>query len=102
MTKPNATVPKDPITGRFANGNPGRPKGSKNRRTLQWNELGDALVSEHAGQFASVLERLMSSDKVNDQVKGAELFLKALEYFKPKMPREAPVTDIWNLDNLLR
>lgn len=101
MTKPNPSVPKDPFTGKFVPGNPGRPKGAKNRRTMQWGEFGDALVSEHAGQFSTVLERLLASDKVNDQVKGAELFLKVLEYFKPKRPREAPLPDPWDLDNLL-
>lgn len=104
MTKPNASLPKDPITGKFANGNPGRPKGSKNRRTMQWEEIGDALVNDHTERFSETLNALWNSEQLSDRVKGAELFLKVLEYFKPKRPREAPSdpTDIWNLNNLLR
>ena len=62
------------------------------------------MVNDHAGRFADVLEHLMCSDKVNEQVKGAELFLKALEYFKPKVKREEPDahTDPWSLGGLLR
>lgn len=94
----------DPTTGKFTQGNPGRPKGSKNVRTRTWQEVGSSLVNDHVGQFADVLERLMSSDKVNDQVKGAELFLKVLEYFKPKVKREEPDahTDPWSLEGLMR
>ncbi|HRO97963.1 MAG TPA: hypothetical protein PLN54_00845 [Flavobacteriales bacterium] len=92
----------DPITGKFKPGNPGRPKGSKNMRTRTWEEVGSSLVTDHAGKFADVLERLMSSDKVNDQVKGAELFLKVLEYFKPKVKREEPDADPWSLRGLLK
>lgn len=87
---------KDPSTGKFLPGNPGRPKGSKNTRTRNWDEVGASLVNAHAGQFADVLERLMSSDKLNDQVKGADLYLKALEYFKPKKKREELETDPWS------
>jgi hypothetical protein len=78
----------DPTTGKFTQGNPGRPKGSRNARTRRWEEVGELLVNEHAGRFADVLERLMSSDKVNEQVKGAELFLRALEFVHPKRKRE--------------
>ena len=96
--KPN----NDPSTGKFLPGNPGRPKGSKNMRTRTFEEVGGMLVNNHAGQFADVLERLMASDKLNEQVKGAELYLKALEFFKPKMKREEPDADPWNLRGLLR
>lgn len=93
---------QEPLTGKFAKGNPGRPKGSKNKRTLQWNAFGDALVTEHSARFTDTLEALWDSEDLNDQIRAAELFLKMLEYFKPKMPREAPLTDLWNLNNLLR
>lgn len=42
---------KDPRTGKFAKGNPGRPKGTKNTRTLQWEELGKELADRHADKF---------------------------------------------------
>lgn len=89
----------DPNTGKFVPGNPGRPKGAKNIRTRNWEEIGTTVVNDHAGQFADVLERLMSSDKVNDQVKGAELYLKALEFFKPKQ-RRIGQPDPWDWPNV--
>ncbi|MBK6368456.1 MAG: hypothetical protein IPF64_01145 [Flavobacteriales bacterium] len=33
----------DPDTGQFATGNSGRPKGTKNTRTVQWEELGKEM-----------------------------------------------------------
>lgn len=101
MTKSARTPSNDPHTGKFAKGNPGRPKGSKNRRTMQWSEIGDALVNDHTARFSETLDALWSSDHLSDRVKGAELFLKVLEYFKPKMHREAPPFDMSNF-NLLR
>lgn len=89
---------KDPATGQFVQGNPGRPKGSVNLRTRSFAQVGTMLVDTHAGQFMEVLERLMASEKVNDQVKGAELYLKALEFVHPKRRREGP-PDPW--DNML-
>ena len=63
--------------GRTNNPN-GRPKGSKNERTKQWEALGEAVVSKHAQRFNKVLEGL--SD---------EQFIKAytsiLSYFKPRL-----------------
>ena len=91
----------DPNTGKFKPGNPGRPKGSKNVRTRTWEEVGSSLVNDLMGQFADVLERLMASDKVNEQVKGAELFLRALEFVHPKRKREG-APDPWDVSNLLR
>lgn len=91
----------DPATGKFVPGNPGRPKGSKNIRTRNWDEVGASIVNDHAGHFADVLENLMASDKLTDQVKGAELFLKAVEFFKPKMKREGQ-PDPWGLGPMLQ
>ncbi|MFT3884645.1 MAG: hypothetical protein QM724_04220 [Flavobacteriales bacterium] len=85
-----------PGTGQFAQGNPGRRKGSKNHRTMQWKEFGDALLNNHAGKFSDVLDGLWASEDPADRVKAAELFLKLLEYFKPKMKREPPPFDGFN------
>lgn len=77
--------------GTFAkgvSGNPaGRPKGTKNTRTLQWEELGNEIANTNAGRFNTLLERLWDSTDLNDQVRAAELFLKMVEYFKPKLQR---------------
>lgn len=82
-----ARTKKDPTTGKFAKGNPGRPKGTKNTRTLQWEELGKEIANTNAVRFNELLGRLWDSRDLNDQVKAAELFLKMAEYFKPKLQR---------------
>lgn len=76
-----------PQTGQFAKGNPGRTKGTKNVRTVQWEELGKELTDRHADKLNSLLDRLWSSPDVNDQLRAAELFLKLAEYFRPKLQR---------------
>lgn len=78
---------KDPNTGKFAKGNPGRPKGTKNAKTLQWEELGKQITEANTAKFNGLLGRLWDSPDIGDQVKAAELFLKLVEYFKPKLQR---------------
>lgn len=82
----------DPINGQFAKGNPGRVKGSKNVRTLQWEELGKEVAEVNAGRFSELLARLWDSPDPADQIRAAELFLKLAEFFKPKLQRiQVPV-----------
>lgn len=76
----------DPNTGQFAKGNPGRTKGTKNARTLQWEELGREITETNAARFNEVLGRLWDGD-LAEQVRAAELFLKMVEFFKPKLQR---------------
>jgi hypothetical protein len=80
-------IEKDPLTGKFAKGNTGRPKGTKNMRTLQWEELGKEITEANAGRFNELLGCLWDSPEVNDRVRAAELFLKLAEFFKPKLQR---------------
>ena len=77
----------DPSTGQFAKGNPGRTKGTKNVRTLQWEELGKEITEANAGRFNELLGRLWNSSDTADQLRAAELFLKVVEFFKPKLQR---------------
>lgn len=77
----------DPDTGKFTSGNPGRPKGTKNVRTLQWAELGDTITGHHAVQFTTLLDELWNSKDMADRTKAADLFLRTLDYFKPKLQR---------------
>ena len=77
----------DPHTGKFTKGNPGRPKGTKNTRTLQWEELGKEITDANATRFNALLGRLWDSRDINEQVRAAELFLKLAEFFKPKLQR---------------
>jgi hypothetical protein len=78
---------KDPNTGQFVKGNPGRIKGTKNTRTVQWEELGKEITEANAGRFNELLGRLWDSSEVTDQLRAAELFLKVAEFFKPKLQR---------------
>ncbi len=84
---------KDPRTGKFRKGNPGRPRGTKNVRTVQWEELGKELTDRHADKFNALLDRLWASRDLNDQVRAAELFLRLAEYFRPKLQRTQHYTD---------
>jgi hypothetical protein len=62
-------------------GNPnGRPKGTKNKKTVQWEALGDAITNEHTERFNRVLDAM-------DDDKFADTYIKVLEYFKPKQNR---------------
>jgi hypothetical protein len=83
----------DTTTGQFTPGNPGRPKGSKNVRTQQWEELGEAIMGSHAQRFDELLNRLWGSKCPSDHLQAAELFLRTLDYFKPKLSRVQPVDD---------
>jgi len=58
----------------------GRPKGTLNERSKQWEELGKALLERHSERANQVLDNL-DDDKFIDQ------FAKLLEYFKPKLAR---------------
>jgi hypothetical protein len=58
----------------------GRPSGSKNERTMQWEALGEALLTKHSERANKILET-MPDDKFLDN------YGKLLEYFKPKQAR---------------
>ncbi len=71
-----------------ASGNPvGRRPGTKNTKTLQWEELGKEITDANAARFNALLGRLWDSRDINEQVRAAELFLKLAEFFKPKLQR---------------
>lgn len=72
---------------RFKPGNPGRPPGIKNARTLQWEALGEAITGQHCERFNEFMNSLWNGD-FDDQMAAADLYLKTLEYFKPKQARQ--------------
>lgn len=83
--------------GRTNNPN-GRPVGSKNERSAQWDALAESITSVHAKRFNEIMSEMLNSRDPEEREKGAELFLKTVEYFKPKQARvthtgdqEAPV-----------
>ena len=62
------------------NNKDGRPTGSKNEKTKQWEALGEAIVTTHAERFNRILE---TAEDENFQ----RYFTMILEYFKPKQSR---------------
>lgn len=62
-------------------GNPkGKPIGTKSDKTLQWEALGEALLTKHSERANQILSS-MDDDKFLDH------YGKLLEYFKPKQAR---------------
>lgn len=60
--------------------NSGRKPGSKNEKTVQWEELGNALLTRHSGRANQILEAC-------DDETFMDNYTKLLEYFKPKQAR---------------
>jgi hypothetical protein len=71
----------------------GRPAGSKNQRTIQWEALHDSIVDQHAASFNSIMDELLNHEELDCRIQGADLYLKMLEYFKPKLARQTLVGD---------
>ena len=62
-------------------GNPkGKPKGIKSQKTQQWEVLGESIMNEHTEKFNSELNKLHGE-------KFMDMYIKVLEYFKPKQMR---------------
>lgn len=62
-------------------GNPkGKPLGARSEKTLQWEALGEALLTKHSERANQILASL-DDDKFLDH------YGKLLEYFKPKQAR---------------
>jgi len=60
--------------------NSGRKPGSKNERTLQWEALGETLLTAHSERANQILASC-------DDDTFLENYSKLLEYFKPKLAR---------------
>jgi len=58
----------------------GRPKGSKDTKTLAWERIGEYLIGEGSQKYLSYLHTL-------DEKEFAKEFQAILEYFKPKQQR---------------
>lgn len=71
--------------GTFKKGHGGRKKGSRNRSPKGWDSLKKAMQDEHVEKFNETLNALWSSSKTSDKKAAAELFLKALNFFMPKL-----------------
>jgi hypothetical protein len=58
----------------------GIKKGVKHQRSQQWAQLGESITSIHTERFNALLSQ--SDDDVF-----MDMYLKTLEYFKPKLQR---------------
>ena len=67
-------------SGKFAKGNPGKPKGALSYKSIAWDRIGEYLVGEGAEKYLSIISKL-------DDDKFAREFQAILEYFKPKQQR---------------
>jgi hypothetical protein len=75
-------------------GNPaGKPKGAKGEKTLQWEALGESITGQQAENFNNFMNKLWNSRDDEDKLMASELYLKTLEYFKPKQARNTIVGD---------
>jgi len=70
----------------FKKGNNGRPVGSKNIKSIQWEALSDSIVEQHTSAFNEFLTDLWNGDDKQKEL-ACNYFLKVLEYFKPKQAR---------------
>jgi hypothetical protein len=57
-----------------------KPKGAISKKTEQWNELAESITTVHTERFNAVLGTMEDKDFL-------EIYLKVLEYFKPKLSR---------------
>jgi len=58
----------------------GRPKGAKNVKTDQWDNMGEYLITQGAAKYINILKQTKGKEYL-------ERFEKILEYFKPKQAR---------------
>lgn len=80
--------PERHADGKFKSGEGGRQKGTKNKKTKQWEQIGDYLTNEGAEKFKNI----MLNGEDEDFTKN---YLAVLEYFKPKLSR----SDVNNTGN---
>ena len=73
--------------GKFEQGHTkvgGKTKGSKNKKTVQWEALGEYIESGLAEGIKKTIQDLMESNNIKYKVLAVELSIKVLNYFKPK------------------
>jgi len=64
----------------------GRPKGSINKRTLEWELIKESMFNRHIPKLNKLLDRLWAGDE-EEQERAMKHTLNLLEYFAPKMAR---------------
>ena len=85
----------------FKKGSTGRPTGTKNTKTKQWEALSESVIEKHSGEFNSLMNDLWSGSQ-SDKLKAADLFLQVLKYFKPRMSNiQATIDDTERVTRLV-
>jgi len=74
-------------SGKFTKGNPGKPPGAKNKKSILWDQLGDFFVNEGAERFITEIRTLEGKDYVN-------AYSQLVEFFKPKLSRVETTDDL--------
>ena len=71
-------------------GNPnGRPKGSENKTTTKFKELGAAMMNQDIDRLRHEMSVLEGKDYV-------DAYCKLIEYFAPKLSRQEVKADVTN------
>ena len=84
----------------FKKGHSGyKPKGAKGKKTQQWEALAETLTGDQSTKFGELMDKLWNSNNVKDQLIAAELYIKMVEYFKPKQSRVDTNIDL-NTNNI--
>ena len=85
---------RGPAKGTTNNPN-GRPKGTLNAKTVQWEALAESIVGLHAegfneimkADFVDAMEHEDEEMKAAARARYANNYTKILDYFKPKLQR---------------
>lgn len=83
--------------GTFAPGHKkkgGRTKGTPNKKTEQWEQLGEQIIGKHSERFSEILEGL------ND-VEFMDRYIQVLNYFKPKLRNTESKIDSGGLSKII-
>ena len=85
----------------FKKGSQGRPVGTKNTKTKQWEALSESVIGKHSEEFNNYMNDLWTGSQ-SDKHKAADLFLQVLKYFKPKMSNiQATIDDTERVTRLV-
>jgi hypothetical protein len=80
-------MPRGPGKGN-TNNPKGRTPGTKNRSTIEWEQLRDSLTGELSGKFNEIMVDWANGD---DEQREAfvNAFIRIMEFHKPKLARTA-------------
>lgn len=82
---------KDPNTGKFTKGNPGRPKGSQNKSTATAKEAFQTILDGHVERLSEWIERVAE----DDPHKAFTMVMEVAKYCVPKYRADAPPPPPW-------